>query len=508
MITSMEDAADTKADVDIQQTQQPAPFSSSDKKSFGRDVGKLASGTIIAQVIGLLAYPIITRLYGTETYGTFSVFLSIVSILTTIVCLRYEQAILLPENDRNGGAVFLACIAIAFVFSLIIPPIVLIFGEQISNLFNAPGLSMWLAFVPLVVLIDGLYMALRFWNTRRRRFGTQASTQALQTFSGSVLKVGFGGFGWLSAGALIVAQILGQGIGLFILGLQALRYDFAILRQSLSLKNIKKQIVRYQKFPKIDMWSMLMHNISWQLPVLMLTSFFSASVAGLYAIGHTVIQTPLSLIGGSIGQVYFQWASKARLDGTIGKFTEDIVELMMFLSLVPLMVLMVMGGDLFALVFGSEWFEGGVYVQILAVWAVLWFISYPIGNATSVLEIQECRFRYTVANLITRFLALFIGGYFQNVYLAMMLFALFGIMTYGYLFYAIFKHSKASFRKVLYDTRKTLAFCAGYVVVAALLLYVLQVNFFVVLGLTVVSAAGYYLVLLKTNKKVKEYFPF
>ena len=323
-----------------------------------------------------------------------------------------------------------------------------------------------------------------------------------------MFKVGFGGFGWLSAGSLIVAQILGQGIGLFILGLQALKYDFAILRQSLSVKNIKKQIIRYQKFPKIDMWSMLMHNISWQLPVLMLTSFFSASVAGLYAIGHTVIQTPLNLIGGSIGQVYFQRASKARIDGTIGRFTEDIVELMMFLSLVPLMILMVMGGDLFALVFGSEWFEGGVYVQILSVWAVLWFISYPIGNATSVLEIQEYRFRYTVANLITRFLALFIGGYFQNVYLAMMLFALFGIMTYGYLFYAIFTHSKASFRRVLYDTRKTLAFCAGYVIIAAVLLYVLQVNFFVVLGLTVVAATGYYLVLLKTNKKVKEYFPF
>ena len=484
-----------------------SPDANSDKKAFGKDVGKLVSGTVVAQVVGLLAYPVITRLFDTTTYGVFAVFISIVSILTGISCFRYEQAILLPKEDKDAGSVFFACILILTLFSAICIPIFLIFGSSIAELLNAPGLEFWAIFIPVIVFIDGFYIALRFWNTRRVRFGTQASTQVMQTLSGSFLKLGFGWGGWLSAGALICSQIIGQSIGLIILGFQALKNDTQILRSSFSVKRIKRQVVRYKKFPQIDMWSMLMHNVSWQLPVFMLTGFFSASVAGLYSLGYMVIQTPLSLVGGSIGQVFFQRASAAKRQGTMGQLIEDVVELMLLLVLLPLVILMVLGGDLFALVFGTEWFEAGVYVQILAIWAVLWFISNPIGNATSTLEIQEKRFKYTVANLITRFAALAIGGYFQSVYLAMGLFALFGLFTYGYLFYAIFTHGHASFKRVLYNTRKTLLFCSCYVILVGFIMYILHLNFYIVLALTALIVSAYYIVLYKSNKKVRDYIP-
>ena len=168
---------------------------------------------------------------------------------------------------------------------------------------------------------------------------------------------------------------------------------------------------------------------------------------------------------------------------------------------------MVYGGDVFALVFGGEWFEAGVYVQILAIWAIIWFISNPIGNATSILEIQECRFKYTIANLVTRFAALVIGGYFQSVYLAMALFAFFGIFTYGYLFHAIFSHSHASFKKVVYNTRKTLVFVVGIIAALAVLLYVLSVHFYIVLAISVVIAIGYYWILYRFSAKVRSYIP-
>lgn len=480
----------------------------STKKTFARNVGKLATGTIIAQAVGLLAYPIITRLFDTATYGVFSIFLSISSVIYQIACFRYEQAILIPKDDKDAGALLFACIIITTVISAILVPIFIIFGDAIATLLNAPDISKWLIIVPLAVFIDGLYLALRYWNTRRARFGAQAITQGIQSVSGSGLKTGFGFAGWLNAGALIFGQLIGQGIGLAILFIQALKYDLKILHSSFSISNIKKQMIRYKKFPLIDTWSMLFHNLSWQLPVFMLTGFFSEAIAGLYSLGYLIIQTPLSLIGGSISQVFLQRASEARRDGTIGLLVEDVVEMMFFLSLVPLLILMVLGGDIFAFVFGEAWFEAGVYVQILSVWAILWFISNPIGNATSILEIQEYRFRYTIANLVTRFAALAIGGYFQSVYLAMFLFAVFGMFTYGYLFYAIFTHAKASFKNVLYECRRTLIFGVLFVAVIGILMYVVELNFFIVLAITAVLTIAYYLVLCKINKKVREYLPF
>jgi len=487
--------------------QRPKSDSDAYKKAFGRDVGKLVSGTLVAQVIGFLAYPVITRLFAPSVYGIFAVFLSLVSIITIISCLRYEQAIFLPKDDRDGGAVFHVCLSLVISVSLLCIPIFLVLGDGLCELLDEPSLKIWLLLIPLAVFIDGTYMALRFWNTRQRRFGTQATTQALQSVSGAGLKIGFGLLGKIGTGSLIVGQVIGNALGAIILAYQAIRLDSKTLRDSLSFSRIKEQVVRYKKFPLIDTWSMLFHNLSWQLPVFLLAGFFSPGVAGLYALGHSVIQTPLSLIGGSIGQVFLQRASDAKRNGTVGLLIEDVVELMLLLSLVPLALLMVYGGDVFALVFGNEWFEAGVYVQILAIWAVIWFISYPIGNATSILEIQECRFKYTIANLVTRFAALTIGGYFQSVYLAMALFAFFGILTYGYLFHAIFFYSEASFRKILYNTRKMLMFIISMMAVLIILLYVFNVHFYIVLAISVAIAMGYYWTLYHSNEKIHSYFP-
>ena len=39
-----------------------SPDANSDKKAFGKDVGKLVSGTVVAQVVGIILIPIITRI--------------------------------------------------------------------------------------------------------------------------------------------------------------------------------------------------------------------------------------------------------------------------------------------------------------------------------------------------------------------------------------------------------------------------------------------------------------
>ena len=59
------------------------------KTSFGSDVLTLVSGTTFAQILTILATPILTRLYGPEDFGLLALFLSITGILGTIVCLRY-----------------------------------------------------------------------------------------------------------------------------------------------------------------------------------------------------------------------------------------------------------------------------------------------------------------------------------------------------------------------------------------------------------------------------------
>ena len=61
------------------------------KASFAGDVLKLVSGTTFAQLLAILAAPVLTRLYAPDAFGILALFSSITGILGVIACLRYES---------------------------------------------------------------------------------------------------------------------------------------------------------------------------------------------------------------------------------------------------------------------------------------------------------------------------------------------------------------------------------------------------------------------------------
>ncbi|MEN6313789.1 MAG: hypothetical protein ABFD25_06035, partial [Clostridiaceae bacterium] len=60
----------------------------SKKESFAFDVLTLAGGTTFAQILTILAAPVLTRLYGPDDFGIWALYLSITSIISVIACMR------------------------------------------------------------------------------------------------------------------------------------------------------------------------------------------------------------------------------------------------------------------------------------------------------------------------------------------------------------------------------------------------------------------------------------
>ena len=57
------------------------------------------TGTAIAQMITVVISPILTRLFTPEAFGAFGVYMSLVSIATAAVTLRYDPEISAVLND-------------------------------------------------------------------------------------------------------------------------------------------------------------------------------------------------------------------------------------------------------------------------------------------------------------------------------------------------------------------------------------------------------------------------
>lgn len=486
-------------------TEEKAVTETDSKKCFGKDVGKLVSGTVIAQVVAICLTPIITRIFSPEIYGVASVFFSIVTIITVFSCLRYELAILLPEDDKDAGALFLTCLLILICVSLVCIPVLFLFGDLIAELLGNAAVKNYLFLIPIAVFIDGLYIALRYWNTRRKRFGTQATTQALQSVSSNGLKLGFGAVGLVNPGSLIGGQIIGHGLGMLIILVQVIRCDFALIRSSISWENIRVQMVKYKKFPMYNIWGAFLNTISWQIPVFMLTAFFSSTVTGLYALGMTMVQLPMGLIGSSISQVFLQRASIAKHNNTLSDLARDTCSVLVILSVLPFALLSILGGDIFGIFFGPEWAEAGVYVQILGLWAMVWFVTSPLTPIAIIAEKQEINLIYNIIILITRFASLLIGGIYGSVYLALFLFMVSGVIVYagiGYLCVVIW--AKTSLKEIWRQVKQPVIisfFLASFV----LILSYLHISSLVLCGISILVALIYVFYIFKTQPLVRSY---
>jgi O-antigen/teichoic acid export membrane protein len=409
---------------------QPNPGSSPQSR-FATNVITLVKGTTASLLISILASPVITRLYGPEAFGLAALFMSMTSIISVVACLSYEPAIVLPKKDDEAANVFGLCMFIGVCVALAAIPVLLIFQQPLLQFLNAPELGPFILLIPLTVLINGTFLALNFWNTRTQRYHRLSVARVTSSLSTTGTQLGFGFFGYATGGVLIGATIFGQIASTLILGLQIMREYLSFFKQNISWKGMVNAFKEYSNFPKYQVMGSFINTLSWQIPVFLLSFFFSKTIVGYYSLGMMVIQTPITVIGAAIAQVFFQRAAMAKHEGTLSVIFTDTYTFLVKISLFPLLLLTFIGKDLFIFLFGPLWGEAGFFIQILSVFAVSLFITSPLSSILNILGKQKIGFMLSSISLILRLGSIYLGGILGSAALAILLFSISGMIGYG-----------------------------------------------------------------------------
>jgi lipopolysaccharide exporter len=474
----------------------------SKKESFAFDVLTLAGGTAFAQILTIISAPVLTRLYGPEDFGIWTLYLSITSIISVIACMRYEYSIMLPESDEEAvNMLGLSFLALLFVSSLTFP-MIWYFKEPIVDILNSPQIGDYLWLVPPFIFVSGLFLALNNWNSRTKLFKRLSLSRVLSSVSSTTTQVGLGLVEKGGAGGLIAGSLAGQSIASFVLGGQIWRDDRKLIVKSLNWKKIYEGFKKYRKFSIVDSWAALMNSVSWQLPAFLLAAFFTPAIVGFYSLGFRLLQLPMSFIGSSISQVFFQRASRALSEGTLPSLVESVFRMLVIIGMFPILILTIVGSDVFTVIFGNAWTEAGVYAQILSLWAFIWFISSPLTTIYVIVEKHNFGFHYNFFNLITRLLSLTIGGLLGNARLALVLFSISGILVYGYLCLKMMSYSGVKISRALkiVFSNFILFIPAGIVLIALKIAEINQILLVIISGAII---GIYYLYILKTDAQVK-----
>jgi len=475
----------------------------SKKESFVFDVLTLAGGTTFAQILTVLAAPVLTRLYGPDDFGVWAIYLSITSIISVIACMRYEYSIMLPESSEEAvNLLGLSFLAVLLVTGLTFP-VIWCFKEPIVNILNSQQIGNYLWLVPPFIFVNGLFLALNSWNSRTKLFKRLSLSRVFSSVSSTVTQVGIGFIEKTGASGLIFGSLAGQSIATFALGGQIWRDDRKLIVKNLSWEKIYEGFKKYRKFSLVDTWGALMNSISWQLPAFLLSAFFTPAVVGFYSLGFRLLQMPMSLIGGSISQVFFQRASRAFAEGTLASLVENVFRMLVVIGMFPILILTIVGSDVFTVIFGKAWAEAGIYAQILSLWAFVWFISSPLTAIYVVVKKYHFGFHYNFFNLITRLLSLTIGGLLGNARTALILFSLSGIAVYGYLCLKMMSYAGVKTSKVMkiVISNFILFVPAGTVIITLKILEIDKILLVIFSGMIVCL---YYVYILKKDAQMKK----
>lgn len=376
-----------------------------EENSLIKRVALIAGGTAAGQALVLAVSPLLTRLYSPEDFGVLAIYAALLSCLIIIGSLKYELAILLPDDDRVaaslvGVSAIILCCVCGLLAVILIPA-----ANQVAGILRVPAVAPYFWLLIPGLLGGGLYQVLNYWALRQKQFKRIAHTKLSQGFgtAGTQLALGFisGPLG------LIIGDIVGRMSGTATLAVSAKSKEGYVLKQ-LNYLEMRGAAVRYRHFALYSGISGLVNTLGLQLPALLLTGMWGPGSAGFYALTQRILGAPMALIGRAIVQVFFaEAATLARShDGSLTRLFDRTARKLALFGALPLSCTALAGPFFFQLLFGNSWRIAGDYAQALALMLGMQLVTVPLSQTLNVMERQDLQLLWDLGRLAV------VGGIF------------------------------------------------------------------------------------------------
>jgi O-antigen/teichoic acid export membrane protein len=366
------------------------------KSRFVRRLAMLSGGTVLGQLLLVATSPVLTRLYGPESFGGLAVFLSISSIFAMVAALRYDFAIPVARDEREAVGLVGVANAASVVVTLATALGVWLGGDWLARITSVPDLMPLLWLLPLTVLCNGVCAALGSWSIRRGTFRMNSANRVVQAVGQAGGQLGFGLAGSGSPG-LIVGYCLGPLIS-------ALYFVHALptaeRRQLAAVppRRLWPLAREHWQYPVYSTPASLLTSATQLLPAVLLATLYGPAVAGWFGLGQRVMGLPVRLLAQAASQVFLGEAPKLGDDAAVRRLFVRSTLGFTAMGLVGMAPVMVLGPWLFAHVFGPAWREAGMMAALLVPQHLTRFVVMPVSQTLNIYGRQDLHLTASAAN--------------------------------------------------------------------------------------------------------------
>ncbi|MFM2226351.1 MAG: hypothetical protein RJA07_2553 [Bacteroidota bacterium] len=377
-------------------------FNTLKQSSFFKNVSTLVGGTAIAQAISFGLYYFIAKIYSPSDFGTFSIITSSASIVAIIATGRFDMAIMLPHDENKVKKLYRVALHTSLIASLAIfifialAKIISVFGFEVIH-YKVSNYFFW---IPLLVFSIAAYQTTTVYLSRLKEYKLIAASRILNTASNGLATIFFG---------LLKLSYIGLVIGFFLSYVASwfLVYKKVklILQDVKSVFSIKQNLAtakEYKQFPMFNVPQALIDALQFNMLIFLFNYFYSNEQVGQISFALRILQVPVSFIGASMAQVFFQQVSeKVRNNNPIHQLVKRIALICIGIFL-PVWALFYFQGEfVFTLLFKSKWSQAGQFSSLLITWMFADFIRSPLSQLAVIFKVQK---KWLLLSFISNFL--------------------------------------------------------------------------------------------------------
>lgn len=359
---------------------------STHQASFLQRIAHVFLGTLGAQAITFGVTLLLTRLYTPAEMGTFNVWLAFLTVGAAAATARYEQSFFAAGSVAEAPAIGKLIVLVALTLSAGTYAVLKLMSTATSVLPSSvePYLLALACAIFGTALNNALLSVLaferRFFVLGASRVGIAASVAAMQVIGG-LLGIGAAGLiygqllGCLAAAALIVACLD--------------RRWLAAVRAT-PIHEVRDAALRYRSFPLFALPADLTNNVARQLPLLIVVSRFGAELGGWYGLTLKMMGAPIALLATSILDVFKEQAARDyREHGNCVEVYRKTLRTLALLALPPFTLMYFISEPLFALLFGEQWRQSGVFARLMLPMFYVGFVASPLSYILYITQKQK-----------------------------------------------------------------------------------------------------------------------
>lgn len=352
------------------------------KAEFAKNVLTLMTGTGLAQIIAFLAQILIARLYTPVETGVLGILTAIVGTISTVAALRYEIAIVLPEDEDQARGLYRLSSRLNFGICAVSGLILWIFADPISRFSGSEAAKGYLPIAAGIAWATTQVGIASYWCNRRKKYKLMSANRIGQSVTTAGSQIGFG-FLHFSVLGLALGTFLGQAFS--VVNLHRNNRSDLETKSPVRAKFLMRE---YRKMPLLNGPNALVDAVRLNGIPILIGRGFGTAVLGHFTKAWQLLQAPAALINGAMSQVFYQQMATTKRGAMFGVVRRGILR-SAIIGVFMFALVWLLSPWTFRVVLGPQWELGGYIGRELVPWLFANFITSPVSLLFVTVKRQE-----------------------------------------------------------------------------------------------------------------------